>query len=138
MQIRAKPKPIYANPPKLITFASGNPYTSRKSKSTRRKSLYSCSCFFCRYVNFVDSICSRFTRTRYIVATRQFDMRQIPRLQSKHIECVSTYRSPQANIENPARDLSRCVFSVKDNTLIGLRFDFKMCNNAHRAVLLVL
>ena len=29
----------------------------------------------CRYVSVADSICSRFARTRYIVAMRQFDMR---------------------------------------------------------------
>ena len=43
--IWAKPKPIYVNPQSSY-FASGNPYTSRKSKSKRRKSFYSCSCFF--------------------------------------------------------------------------------------------
>ena len=39
---------------------SPSPYTNRKSKSKRRKSFYSCSCFFfCRYVGFAHSICSR-------------------------------------------------------------------------------
>ncbi len=46
----------------------------------------SCSVFFCRYVNSVDSICSRCARTRYIAASRQFDMREIPRLRSKYIK----------------------------------------------------
>ena len=72
---RAKPKPIYVNPQSSY-FALGNPYTNRKSKSKRRKSFYSCSCFFLwsicqlcprtpklilRFEDpYVDSICSRY------------------------------------------------------------------------------
>ena len=53
----AKPQPLYVNPQSSY-FASGNPYTSRKSKSKRRKILlFLLLFFFCRYVNFVDSIC---------------------------------------------------------------------------------
>ena len=38
-QIWAKPKPIYVNP-QSSCFASGNPYTNRKSKHARRNLVY--------------------------------------------------------------------------------------------------
>ena len=51
-------------------------YKQKESKNIRIFSLYSCSYFFfCRYVNFVDSICFRYAQARYIAATRPFDMR---------------------------------------------------------------
>ena len=60
--------------------------------------------FFCRYVDFAHSICSHSAQTRYIVATRQFDMSCEANISSRrHIELRKQH------IENPERDLSRCV-----------------------------
>ena len=56
----------------------------------------------------------------WVLSHLAFGISRLWRVMQKHIECVSTYRTPQAYIENPARDLSRCVFSVKDNTLKAL------------------
>ena len=57
----AKPKPLYKQ---------------KRARIKGYKAFYSCSVFsFCRYVNFVDSICFHFVQSRYIVASRQFDMR---------------------------------------------------------------
>ena len=58
-------------------------YKQKRARIKGYKTFYSCSVFsFCRYIHFreicsrkMNSICSRFARTRYIVASRQFDMR---------------------------------------------------------------
>ena len=90
----------------------------------------------------MNSICSRFARTRYIRVLRNIFSKSANRYEINpfrfwHISplarnakayrvrqhILSLYISPLAryanHIENPRGDLSRCVFSVKDNTLSG-------------------
>ena len=96
---------------------SPSPYTNRKSKSKRRKSFYSCSCF-----SFVDMSTPL---TRYVLALLELDILplRVNSIWDKSLVCVANISSwrhielRQQHIENPVRDLSRCVFSVKDNTL---------------------
>ena len=94
--------PAAANPQSSF-FASGNP--------SRSNSIY------CRFAPIRYEINPSFAKQTYRVR--------------QHIS--SLYISPSAryanHIENPVRDLSRCVFSVKDNTLnvlsFNLKFDFE-------------
>ena len=73
-----------------------------------------------------SSIYCRSAPIRYEInpsfATQTYRVRQ-------QISCL--YISPLAryanHIENPARDLSRCVFSVKDNTLTAFSLFFAYC-----------
>jgi len=107
------------------------------NKNSRGKSC--CGCFlFCRYIHFreicsrkMNSICfryaanpsrsssiyCRFAPIRYKInpsfAKQTYRVRQ--HISSLYISPLARYAN---HIENHMRDLSRCVFSVKDNTLI--------------------
>ena len=91
--------------------------TNRKSKHARSKKPYVPALFLLgdifamriRY-NLVMLGCdiSRYARC---------DMIQIPSRPAGHIACRRQISLPLGNIANPTRDLYRCVFSVKDNTL---------------------
>ncbi len=116
MCLWAKPKPILQ---------------AKRARVKGNKSFYSCSCFFfCRYIHFreicsrkMNSICSRFARTRYIRVLRNIFSKSANRYEINpsfaqqtyrvHQHISSLYISPLAryanHIENPARDLSRCV-----------------------------
>ena len=64
--------------------------------------------------------------TRYVLALLELDILplRVNSIWDKSLVCVANISSRwhielrQQHIENPARDLSRCVFSVKDNTQI--------------------
>ena len=84
----------YAANPQSSFFASVNP--------SRSSSIY------CRSAPIRYEINPSFAKQTYRV--RQH-------ISSLYISPLARYAN---HIENPARDLSRCVFSVKDNTLINI------------------
>ena len=104
---------------------SPNPYNDRKREQigfhSRNVLSFSVRRYVCkqtRYTRFARAIYCRFAPMRYDI--NPFTPHRAYRLPQANI-------APEGNITNLARDLYRCVFSVKDNTHMAELFYLYIC-----------